>query len=225
MVAAVRTAQASGAEIFFDAGPRVRALMRDAPAGAAAAVRELFAIADGVLLTQEEAEIVTGIKDADAVRPLQSLTSDACLAAMFRLGLTRIVAFLQAAAALLARNVSSDPWVVVKRGSRGCTALTRTQRASLPALEVEALDTVGCGDSFAAAVVLGRIRSHALSTTLALANAVGAATATGRGAGRNVARAEHVAELLDAAAGDGAATAEARTTAEAARDILHLTRK
>ena len=126
----------------------------------------------------------------------------------------------QAAAALLARNRSSDPWVVVKLGSRGCIALTRTQRASLPALEVEALDTVGCGDSFAAAVVLGRIRSHALSTTLALANAVGAATATGRGAGRNVARAEHVAELLDDAAADVASTAEARTVAAAARDVL-----
>ena len=126
----------------------------------------------------------------------------------------------QAADALLARNRSADPWVVVKRGSRGCTALTRKQRSSLPALEVEALDTVGCGDSFAAAVVLGRIRSHALSTTLALANAVGAATATGRGAGRNVARAEHVAELLTAAAGDGGASDEARTNAEAARRIL-----
>jgi len=68
VVAAVRTAQAAGAEIFFDAGPRVRALLRDAPAGAAAAVRELFAVADGVLLTQEEAEIVTGITNADAVR-------------------------------------------------------------------------------------------------------------------------------------------------------------
>ena len=68
VVAAVRAAQAAGAEIFFDAGPRVRALLRDAPAGAAEAVRELFAIADGVLLTQEEAEIVTGLKDADAVR-------------------------------------------------------------------------------------------------------------------------------------------------------------
>ena len=68
VVAAVRTAQAAGAEIFFDAGPRVRALLRDAPAGAAAAVRELFTIADGVLLTQEEAEIVTGLKDADTVR-------------------------------------------------------------------------------------------------------------------------------------------------------------
>ena len=127
---------------------------------------------------------------------------------------------LQAAASLLARNKAADPWVVVKLGSRGCIALTRGERASLPALEVEALDTVGCGDSFAAAVVLGRIRSHALHTTLALANAVGAATATGRGAGRNVARAEHVAELLDAAAGDGAALQEARTYAAAARDVL-----
>lgn len=33
-------------------------------------------------------------------------------------------------------------------------------------------DTVGCGDSFAAAVVLGYIRGHAVPPVMALANAV-----------------------------------------------------
>ena len=33
-------------------------------------------------------------------------------------------------------------------------------------------DTVGCGDSFAAAVVLGYIRGHAIPPVMALANAV-----------------------------------------------------
>jgi len=42
-------------------------------------------------------------------------------------------------------------------------------------------DTVGCGDSFAAAVALGFTRGHGPEATLALANAVGAATAMGRG--------------------------------------------
>ncbi len=40
-------------------------------------------------------------------------------------------------------------------------------------------------------------------TTLALANAVGAATATGRGAGRNVARRDTVLHLLEQGAGAG----------------------
>lgn len=55
---------------------------------------------------------------------------------------------------------------------------------------------MGCGDSFAAAVVLGYINGATPVATLTLANAVGAATATGRGAGRNVATAAKVMSLL-----------------------------
>lgn len=53
--------------------------------------------------------------------------------------------------------------------------------------DTQVQDTVGCGDSFAAAIVLGFTRGYSVEATLALANAVGAATATGRGAGTNVA--------------------------------------
>lgn len=60
-------------------------------------------------------------------------------------------------------------------------------------------DTVGCGDSFAAAIVLGYTRTHDVHATLLLANAVGAATAMGRGAGTNVADAPTVLELLNKA--------------------------
>lgn len=65
-------------------------------------------------------------------------------------------------------------------------------------MEVE--DTVGCGDSFAAAIALGfglcRRGEADIESTLALAGAVGAATATGRGAGRNVANVRTVREIL-----------------------------
>jgi hypothetical protein len=53
--------------------------------------------------------------------------------------------------------------------------------------QVDVRDTVGCGDSFASAIVLGYISGRSEQATLTLANAVGAATATGTGAGRNVA--------------------------------------
>ena len=72
-------------------------------------------------------------------------------------------------------------------------------------LQVAVSDTVGCGDSFAAAIVMGYTRGHDIDVTLALANAVGAATATGVGAGRNVATADTVRRLLTKAA-DGFAT-------------------
>ena len=42
---------------------------------------------------------------------------------------------------------------------------------SLPC-QVDVQDTVGCGDSFAAAVVLGFTRGHAIPPVMALANAV-----------------------------------------------------
>ena len=61
-------------------------------------------------------------------------------------------------------------------------------------------DTVGCGDSFAAAIVMGYIRGYDVPSTMALANAVGAATAMGTGAGTNVASAQTVVQLLTDAA-------------------------
>lgn len=61
---------------------------------------------------------------------------------------------------------------------------------------MKVIDTVGCGDSFVAAVAFGFLHNMPTVNTLALANAVGAATAMGCGAGRNVATLENVIELM-----------------------------
>ncbi|KAK9083356.1 hypothetical protein Scep_029827 [Stephania cephalantha] len=61
---------------------------------------------------------------------------------------------------------------------------------------VNVVDTVGCGDSFVAAIVFGFLHNVTAINVLALANAVGAATAMGSGAGRNVASLEKVIEIL-----------------------------
>lgn len=58
------------------------------------------------------------------------------------------------------------------------------------------MDTVGCGDSFVAAIAFGYIHKMPLVYTLTIANAVGAATAMGCGAGRNVATLKQVMELV-----------------------------
>lgn len=58
------------------------------------------------------------------------------------------------------------------------------------------MDTVGCGDSFVAAIAYGYIHNLPLVHTLTIANAVGAATATGCGAGRNVANLQKVRTLI-----------------------------
>lgn len=61
--------------------------------------------------------------------------------------------------------------------------------------QVKVIDTVGCGDSFVAAIAFGFIHNMPLLQTLTIANAVGAATAMGCGAGRNVATLDQVLEL------------------------------
>ena len=67
--------------------------------------------------------------------------------------------------------------------------------------QVAVQDTVGCGDAFAAGITLGYTQQQSLAGTMALANAVGAATAMGTGAGRNVATADTVLDLLTAQVG------------------------
>lgn len=62
--------------------------------------------------------------------------------------------------------------------------------------QINVVDTVGCGDSFTAAIAFGFLHNLPAVNTLTLANAVGAATATGCGAGRNVAHLDKVLQLL-----------------------------
>ena len=161
----------------------------------------------------------------------------------------------EVARALLSRRGCNASWIVIKCGPDGAALFTRDgveARVGSPVVDVG--DTVGCGDSAAAAVVLGylnvakarRQRQRAatsaftsttaaaaaaagkeaeeedvlselpreemrtlLEETLALATAVGAATATGVGAGRNVATAEKVRSLLDDCVCRGGFDAEA----------------
>jgi sugar/nucleoside kinase (ribokinase family) len=179
--ACCRAASASGAAVFFDPGPRAHTMREGERRAALDAVLDL---ADVVLMTEEEAAEVTGIEgDAGA-----------------------------AARAVLARPGCRTRWSVVKRGPQGAVLVAASAEGAAngeasssylhyasPAVPVDVTDTVGCGDSFAAAAVLGFTRGACPEETLALANAVGAATAMGRGAGTNVASAPRVLGLLEGA--------------------------
>lgn len=130
------------------------------------ALQKILGYSDVLLLTAGEAEAVTGIAD-----PVLS------------------------AKELLARGRCTK-WVVVKMGDKGCFLTTAHGVYQVPAFTVDVKDTVGCGDSFAAAITLGYTRGLPILSTLALANAVGAATAMGCGAGRNVATLDNVRSIL-----------------------------
>ncbi|XP_044500989.1 5-dehydro-2-deoxygluconokinase isoform X2 [Mangifera indica] len=98
----------------------------------------------------------------------------------------------------LLRKGQRTNWVIIKMGSRGSILITKSSISCAPAFKVNVTDTVGCGDSFMAAVAYGFIRNMPAVNTLTIANAVGAATAMGCGAGRNVATLGQLIELMRA---------------------------
>ncbi|CAK7346461.1 unnamed protein product [Dovyalis caffra] len=132
------------------------------------ALSHLLKMSDVLLLTSDEAESLTGIGNP-----------------------------MLAGQELLKKGIHTK-WVIVKMGSRGSILVTMSSISCAPAFKVNVIDTVGCGDSFVAAIAYGYIHNMPLINTLAIANAVGAATAMGCGAGRNVATLEKVIELMRA---------------------------
>eukprot|EP00889_Picochlorum_renovo_P003114 jgi/Picre1/30144/NNA_005513.t1 len=167
VVQAVHVAHGRGAAVIFDPGPRSWTFKEGVRRHA---LDTMLDIADIVLMTEEEAGAVIGTEDAkEAVKRLMSRP-------------TR----------------KNTKWVIIKQGERGAL-LGDAETGDLYHQEgysVPVEDTVGCGDSFAAAIALGFAKGTDIRSMLALAGAVGAATAMGRGAGRNVATVARVEQIL-----------------------------
>eukprot|EP00890_Picochlorum_soloecismus_P002189 jgi/Picsp_1/2971/NSC_01195-R1_sugar carbohydrate kinase len=166
VVSAARYTQRHGALVLFDPGPRSWTFCEG---DRRHALESMLDVADVVLMTEEEAAVVVGTDDA-----------------------------VDAAERLMARPNARAQWVVIKRGSKGAV-LGEKATGKLyhqDGYTVNVKDTVGCGDSFAAAIALGCTHSKDVAATLALAGAVGAATAMGTGAGRNVATIDKVSNIL-----------------------------
>ncbi|KAL5561775.1 hypothetical protein UlMin_031522 [Ulmus minor] len=130
------------------------------------ALNQFLMMSDVLLLTSDEAETLTGLGNP-----------------------------ILAGQQLLKQGVRTK-WVIVKMGPKGSILITSSSISGAPAFKVNVVDTVGCGDSFVAAIAFGFINRLPMVNTLAIANAVGAATAMGCGAGRNVAKLEQVIQLL-----------------------------
>jgi sugar/nucleoside kinase (ribokinase family) len=94
---------------------------------------------------------------------------------------------------LLTRGPST---VVLKRGAAGCVVATAEQTIEHPGFPVDVVDTVGSGDSFAAAFIAGWLRGGSLRDCATLANAMGALVATQRGAGTRIPARERLLDLL-----------------------------
>ncbi|CAM8988014.1 unnamed protein product [Rhodiola kirilowii] len=130
------------------------------------ALDHFLRMSDVLLMTSDEAQSLTGVKD-----PIRAGKD-------------------------LLRNGVRTKWVIIKMGARGSVLITTSSISCVPAFKVNVCDTVGCGDSFVAAIAYGYIHKLSKINALTLANAVGAATATGSGAGRNVATLEKVLNIM-----------------------------
>ncbi|MFN8593392.1 MAG: carbohydrate kinase family protein [Thermomicrobiales bacterium] len=100
---------------------------------------------------------------------------------------------LEAAQSLLALGVSL---IVLKRGDRGCQLIDRNGAITVPGFPVQVVDTVGAGDSFAAAFIAGWLRGGSPAECAVLANAMGALVATQRGAGTRIPPRERLLAML-----------------------------
>lgn len=167
VVNASKLAQAHGAAVLFDPGPRSWTF-GEGPRRHA--LESMLDTADIVLMTAEEAEVVVGQSDPSV-----------------------------ALKRLMERPNSNAKWCIIKLGADGAILGDRSSGKVYyqEGYRVEVEDTVGCGDSFAAAISLGYTYGHNIVSTLALAGAVGAGTAMGIGAGRNVADMDRVVAILE----------------------------
>jgi sugar/nucleoside kinase (ribokinase family) len=166
VVQATEISQSHGAAVLFDPGPRSWTFEKGVRRHA---LESMLDIADILLMTEEEAGAVVGTDNAE-----------------------------KALSILMSRRNSRVKWCIIKQGDRGAL-LGDTESGQIYHQEgysVNVRDTVGCGDSFAAAIALGYIKGKDIRSTLALAGAVGAATAMGTGAGRNVATVSRVVDIL-----------------------------
>jgi sugar/nucleoside kinase (ribokinase family) len=70
------------------------------------------------------------------------------------------------------------PLLVVKRGGRGASAYVRGERIDIPSLHVDAVDSVGAGDSFDAGFLHQWVRQSSLKTCVAYGNLAGSLSVT-----------------------------------------------
>jgi sugar/nucleoside kinase (ribokinase family) len=87
----------------------------------------------------------------------------------------RKIAKVEAAAERVSCKV---PLLVVKRGGRGASAYAEGRRIDVPPLQVEAIDSVGAGDTFDAGFLHQWVRKAPLETCVAYGNLAGGLSVT-----------------------------------------------
>ncbi|GIE92200.1 carbohydrate kinase family protein [Actinoplanes regularis] len=94
------------------------------------------------------------------------------------LGLTGTDDLVTASRALLEAGVGC---VAVTHGSKGALVVTADEVITVPAFQIEVVDTTGCGDAFSAGFILGRAQGRTLRDSAVLGCATAAQVAQGLG--------------------------------------------
>ncbi len=87
--------------------------------------------------------------------------------------------------------------IALKLGEAGCHILSRAVDEACPGFAVEVIDAVGAGDAFAGAYIWADLNGYSPLECGTIANAMGAASVTRAGGGRNVPSCADVQSLLD----------------------------
>jgi ribokinase len=100
------------------------------------------------------------------------------------------------AAAAKLRDAHGCDVVAITLGARGAVAVDGAGNTHVPAFDVEAVDTVGAGDAFCAALAVATLEGADVTAALRFANAAGALATTKRGAEPSIPTREEVDSLV-----------------------------
>jgi sugar/nucleoside kinase (ribokinase family) len=110
---------------------------------------------------------------------------------------------LDAARAAIALGIEA---VLVSRGAEGCLLVTGDDHQALPALDVEVVDTTGCGDAVSAGFITAVLSGWSLEDAARLAMAAGALVAGGLGSDAGIVDLAGTLSLLEQHAEPAVAT-------------------
>jgi sugar/nucleoside kinase (ribokinase family) len=178
------------------------------PAMDPAAIGELVATArqSGALVTMDVLRNGDH-RSLEALGPVLRHTDWFCPNEEQLLGLAECADVLEAAHVILEAGAGG---VAVTRGEEGCRVISRDIDVSIPALNIDVVDTTGCGDGFDAGFLVGLLSGLEPASAAWVGTVCGGLVATGLGSDAGITSLEQVVGLLNGYDDDGARAATQR---------------
>jgi sugar/nucleoside kinase (ribokinase family) len=146
-------------------------------------------------------------RSLDALGPVLRHTDWFCPNEEQLLGLAECTDVHEAAHVMLEAGAGG---VAVTRGEQGCRVVTREIDVSIPAMDIDVVDTTGCGDGFDAGFLVGLLCGLDPASAAWIGTVCGGLVATGLGSDAGITGPQQVVTLLNAYNDDAARTAAHR---------------